>query len=115
MSVDRFMGKLFILLLVLGIGVFYGISISKSGIEQIHGPINQEEAVVDKPVAESELVQEVAEVKQVDERVVLSTQADIPNSDTLLTRLFDAVGSLLQRLADGIIQLLVNLGEAVLS
>lgn len=107
---DRWLGKTFVLLLVLGIGIFYGITISKEGIEHIHGPL-PDEALDDSAAVEAEVLPAASDQPSV-QRMPAAVQSE---PETLLMRLVHKLSGLLRLLADGLIRILVGLGEAVLS
>lgn len=108
------MGKLFLLLAVLGVGIFYGISLSKDGIEQIHGPLAYTEA---EPEPENHVTAEaMAEPHSTTKVATPGAESSYKSgSDSLIMRLLNKLGGLIRLLADGIIRILVSLGEAVLS
>ena len=115
-------GKLLLFLFVLAFGIFYGISLTSDGIEEIHGPLGDvtESTIEDTNAADSP-----------SKHTMKTTQEDIgtqneqlsgaeikpvsPASHSLLTKLLDKLGSLLNLLADRLIRLIVKLGEAILS
>ena len=104
---DKSLWRLAVLLFVLGFGIFYGVSLSKHGIEQINGPIVETEA------------DSTADVQQTPPPEAPSEQATAttvqPPVNQGIFALFDKIGSLLNKLADGLVHLIVRLGEAILS
>lgn len=119
MPVDKALGKLVLLLFVLGFGVFYGVSISKDGIGRVHGPIDpQQSEIADEAGGEPEFqpaADEVTAQPEQPEQPASEFEAIRPVSESVLVRLIDKIGSLLNYLADRLIRFLVRLGEAVLS
>lgn len=117
-------GKLLLLVGVLVFGVFYGISLSNSGIEEIYGPIGGEArggiaaAAQDDAPSQAEDRQEAAEEEHGLHSEPISSmniEPVQPVSNSTLSLLLDKIGSLLNLLADHLIRLIVKLGEAVLS
>jgi hypothetical protein len=121
--VSRGARKLLLLIGVLVFGVFYGISLSNSGIEEIYGPIEGEAragvaaAEQDEAPFQAEDKQGAAEEKslQSEPESNMNIEPIQPVSNSTLSLLLDKIGSLLNLLADHLIRLIVKLGEAVLS
>ena len=112
---DKLLGKLLLLMVVLGIGVFYGVGISKHGIEQVHGPIEEQEAAAEDEPSEDEASASSQQGAVIDERGTDLVSKELPPPSSALGRIFDKIASLLGFIADGIIRFFVGIGEAVLS
>src|SRR5690606_19910531 len=97
------------------------ISLTSSGIEQIHGPITTSATDSDKEqrdqVGEDELEQAGPElIAQQPEQLPASPIEPVtPATRSILNTLIDKLGRLLNLLADAFIRLIVKLGETVLS
>ena len=114
MQVDNVVGKLLLLLVVLGIGVFFGVGISRDGMEQTQG-LDASEQQKKAEVTVDNIKDEMAVTAAADEAAASIVTRELPTSETFIMRLLGKLGSLLQLLAEGLIRLLVGLGEAVLS
>lgn len=110
MPMGKWAGKGLLLLFVLMLGVFYGISITQEGIEQIHGPIDQQEEKREKaselPAGKEMNGQDLFRAEPVRHR---------PEGKTAISRIVGKAGDLLRLLADGLVRLAGKLGDAVLS
>lgn len=129
MSMGRQAGRMLTLVFVLVLGVFYGISVSREGIGQVYGPLEFEEAAA----AEEERIgtaerddgfppwEEAAGSGAGEAVAAEPAPPDEPalhggrTGETAMNRIAGKAGDLLRLLADGLIRLMVGLGEAVLS
>lgn len=124
---DRWAGRVLLLVVVLIIGVFYGISITRDGIAGVYGP--QDGAT--EPGESYEWRSEPESGQTGGAREDDGTYAGEDESgtqeegktrrgraskpDTAISRVAGKAGDLIRLLADGLIRLLVWLGDAVLS
>lgn len=116
-----------LLFAVLVVGVFYGISITKEGIGRIHGPLDGEAASDESPAqragpdpvrADGWAEADDGDLRQTEEEGTEKkrmAQRSKPAPETAISRLAGKAGELAGLLADGLIRLLVWLGDAVLS
>ncbi len=115
------LGRLLLLAGVLAFGIFFGISLASSGIEQIHGPLTASSTkpdTISEEQVEKEALEEPGHALNPQQRDALSAsqiEPVRPVSGSLLSKIFDKLGSLLNLLADYFIRLIVKLGETVLS
>lgn len=116
-----------LLVVVLVVGVFYGISITKEGIGRIHGPLDGAVEAEDAPdrwleadAGDAGGRGPVAGAKDNGQEQPEGLETDpygkpASATDSALSRLAGKAGELARLLADGLIRLLVGLGDAVLS
>lgn len=122
---DRLLSKLLLLIIVLGIGIAYGISITRDGIESVNGPLGHtagaaagmqaETSVHEQADAEREpAITDMDEVSRLPETGPQVNPVR-PNSDSMLSRIFHKTGSLIHLVADHLIRFVIGIGEALLS
>lgn len=131
---DKWLAKAGLLLFVLAFGVFYGVDTANRGIERTYGPMADSApplleregdpaarerlgVVMDHRERMSGLEQNGTQTEAQTEEPsgALSSGAQYEISQSAFSRLLGWIGSLLHALADGLIRLVVDLGESLLT
>lgn len=123
MRMNKVFVRFIILVLVLIIGVFYGMDLAQKGIEQVYGPLASADQAADEQQGTtdgqaSDAQQAQPEVIDYREQQAPSDQSkrrsDYNAGSSTLGYVFRAAGSMIHAVADSMLRLLVKIGETVL-